>query len=110
MYYTNYATTLKNMIGMAVVDDDELRDHPDLRDDPPSHTSPVQQLRSPSPPPMRERAMAQRRPVSIPDIVGNMAGKHPVRKSQNSTSIICQMVNQNQIPLYVEMLIRIVPI
>ena len=65
---------------MAVGDDDELYDHPDLRDDPPSRSSPVQQLPSPSPPPMRERAMAQRRPVSIPDIVGNMAGKHPVKK------------------------------
>ena len=79
---------------MAVVDDDELYDHPDLRYDPPSRSSPVQQLPSPSPPPVRERAMAQRRPVSIPDIVGNMAGKHPVKKSLNSTNIICQMVNQ----------------
>ena len=60
---------------MAVGDNDELYDHPDLRDDPPSRSSPVQQLPSPSPPPMRERAMAQR-----PDIVGNMAGKHPVKK------------------------------
>jgi hypothetical protein len=31
---------------------------------------------------MRERAMAQRRPASIPDIVGNMAGKHPVQKNR----------------------------
>ena len=31
---------LKHMIGMAVVDDDELRDHPDLLDDPLSRTYP----------------------------------------------------------------------
>ena len=66
---------------MAVVDDDELYDHPELQYDPPSRSSPVQQLTSPSPPPMRERAMAaQRRPVSIPDIVVDMAGKHSLNK------------------------------
>ena len=70
---------------LAVVDDDEFCDPPDISDPPASRTSPMQQLsspspHSPSPHPMRERALAQRRPVSIPDIVGNMAGKHPIQK------------------------------
>ena len=58
--------------------------HP-LQDDEPSGamtppTPPVEDSPSPSPRPHRQRSVAQLRPVSIPDIVMNMAGKDPTRK------------------------------
>jgi hypothetical protein len=43
-------------------------------------TPPVVASPSPSPAPMRQRAMAQLWPVSIPDIVGHMAGKDSAQK------------------------------
>ncbi len=55
-------------------------------DDPPGArtppTPPVASVLSPSPSPapMRQRAMEHLRRVSIPDIVRNMAGKNPVQK------------------------------
>ena len=60
---------------LAVVPDDDplpLEDPAGVRTPP---TPPVVPTHSPSPPPLRQRAMAQLRPVSIPDLVSNMAGK-----------------------------------
>ena len=52
-----------------------------------SPTPPVHAGSSPSPPPasrpMRQRAMAQLRQVSIPDIVRDMAGSDPVRRIED---------------------------
>ena len=78
---------------MAVVPDDDEEDHGQRNSDveerephraqtPP--TPPVQHGPSgsplPSPRPMRQRAMAQLRPVSIPNIVCDTAGPDPLRK------------------------------
>jgi hypothetical protein len=65
------------LVALSVVPDDEFCDPFDLDDPPGSRTpptTPVVASPSPSPAPMRHRAMAQLRPVSIQDIVGNMAG------------------------------------
>jgi len=60
-------------------------DRPSRSQTPP--TPPVHAGSSPSPPPasrpMRQRAMAQLRPVSIPDIVRDMAGSDPVRRIED---------------------------
>ena len=51
-----------------------------------SHTPPTPDHHqpSPSPPrPIRQRAMAQLRPVSIPNLVSDMAGPDPLRKIAN---------------------------
>ena len=51
-----------------------------------SHTPPTPDHHqpSPSPPrPIRQRAMAQLRPVSIPNLVSDMAGSDPLRKIAN---------------------------
>ena len=78
---------------MAVVPDDDDEDRGQRNSDdekrephraqtPP--TPPVQHEPSgsplPSPRPMRQRAMAQLRPVSIPNIVCDIAGPDPLRK------------------------------
>ncbi len=71
----------------VVPDDDGQRsadeDHQPSRSQTPP-TPPVQAEPSRSPPPshrpMRQRAMAQLRPVSIPEIVRDMAGSDPVQK------------------------------
>ena len=67
---------------LAVVSDDELSDPiPVDEPAPPSPpTPPVVPHHSPSPAPLRQRAMAHLRPVSIPDLVSDMAGKDPTRK------------------------------
>ena len=79
---------------MAVVpDDDDEEDrgqrHSDVEEREPHRaqtppTPPVQHEASesplPSPRPMRQRAMAQLRPVSIPNIVCDIAGPDPLRK------------------------------
>ena len=71
-------------------DDDGQRDpdekyRPSRSQTPP--TPPVQAGPSQSPPPsarpMRQRAMAQLRPVSIPEIVRAMAGSDPVRRIED---------------------------
>ncbi len=75
------------VLATVVSDDDGQRgadeeDRPSRSQTPP--TPPVQagpsQSPPPSPRPMRQRAMAQLRPVSIPEIVRDMAGSDPVRK------------------------------
>ncbi len=43
-------------------------------------TPPVHAHPSPSPRPIRQRAVAQLRPVSIPNIVSNMVGSDPARR------------------------------
>ncbi len=74
----------------VVPDDDSQRGHqneyrPSRSQTPP--TPPVHAGSSPSPPPasrpMRQRAMAQLRPVSIPEIVRDMAGSDPVRRIED---------------------------
>ena len=71
---------------MAVVSDDELSDPLAVEDPagaqapPTPPTPPVVPHHSPSPAPLRQRAMAHLRPVSIPDLVSGMAGKNPTRK------------------------------
>ena len=71
---------------MAVVPDDYLgriseeeeQQHPRSQTPP---TQPDHHQPSPSPPrPIRQRAMAQLRPVSIPNIVSEMAGPDPLRR------------------------------
>jgi len=70
---------------LAVVPDDDLggiseedeQQHPRSLTPP---TPPVLEQPSPSPPrPIRQRAMAQLRPVSIQNIVSDMAGSDPSR-------------------------------
>jgi hypothetical protein len=72
-------------LATVVLDEDGQRGHdsedrPSRSQTPP--TPPVHAGSSPSPPPsarpMRQRAMAQLRPVSIPEIVRDMAGSNPV--------------------------------
>ena len=46
----------------------------------PAHAAPSQSPPSSPPRPMRQRAMAQLRPVSIPNIVSDLAGPQPVRR------------------------------
>ncbi len=58
---------------------------------------------------IRLHAMAQPRPVSIPDIVSNMAGKEPIQKLLNSADTTCHMASQPRKPLIVEMLKNIAP-
>ncbi len=52
-------------------------------------TPPVHAGSSPPPPPasrpMRQRAMAQLRPVSIPEIVRDMAGSNPVGRIRSTS-------------------------
>ena len=71
---------------MAVVPDDDVEglSEEDAQQPPRSltpPTPPVNAQPSPSPPrPIRQRAVAQLRPVSIPNIVSDMAGSDPARK------------------------------
>jgi len=62
-------------------------DRPSRSQTPP--TPPVHAGSSPSPPPasrpMRQRAMAQLRPVSIPEIVRDMAGSNPVGRIRSTS-------------------------
>ncbi len=76
----------------VVPDDDGLRgrdedDRPSRSQTPP--TPPVHAGSSQSPPPsarpMRQRAMAQLRPVSIPEIVRDMAGSDPVGRIRSTS-------------------------
>lgn len=78
------------LLATVVPDDDGIRGHvneegPSRSQTPP--TPPVHAGSSQSPPPsarpMRQRAMAQLRPVSIPEIVRDMAGSDPVRKIED---------------------------
>ena len=75
-----FATVVPDDGGQRIADDEDNR--PSGSQTPP--TPPVQaepsQSPPPSPRPMRQRAMAQLRPVSIPEIVRDMAGSDPVRK------------------------------
>ena len=50
---------------------------------PPVETSPLQSPPASPPALMRQRAVAQLRPVSIPEIVADMAGKDPLQKMAN---------------------------
>ena len=79
-------------LATVVPDDDGQRGHrneyrPSLSQTPP--TPPVHAGSSPSPPPasrpMRQRAMAQLRPVSIPEIVRDMAGSNPVGRIRSTS-------------------------
>ena len=79
---------LLNHLHTAVVPDDDLgriseeeEQQPPRSQTPPMPPDSDPHQPSPSPPrPIRQRAMAQLRPVSIPDIVSDMAGKDPLRK------------------------------
>ena len=67
---------------LAVVPDDDHEMHPPHAPTPPEspvHAPPSQTPPS-SPRPMRQRAMAQLRPVSIPNIVCDLAGPQPGRR------------------------------
>ncbi len=91
-YYTYYAkylaTLLINMVLLAVLSDDELAmsnqlDPFDVHHENMPHwtrTPPTPPSRSPPPASPRVRAVAQLRPVSIPDIVRDMAGNNPQQK------------------------------
>ena len=73
---------------LAVVPDDDLGliSEEGEQQTPRSHTplTPDHHQPSPSPPrPIRQRAMAQLRPVSIPNLVSDMAGPDPLRKIAN---------------------------
>jgi hypothetical protein len=84
-YYLLHNSAFNSCVGMhwhwlAVVPDDDplpLEDPAGVRTPP---TPPVVPTHSQSPAPLRQRAMAHLRPVSIPDLVSNMAGKDPTRK------------------------------
>ena len=91
MHYTHYVLiSIESCVIVAVVSDDEFPDPLDLYDPAGSRTPPTPPVEacdshsglppSPIPAPMRQRAMAQLRPVSIPEIVCNMAGKDPIQK------------------------------
>ena len=66
-------------------DDDQLPQHEQDNIPPRSCTPPTPPVEAdqpsppPLPPPVRARAMGQLRPVSIPDMVSNMAGRNPIR-------------------------------
>ena len=92
-HYVNYITY--NIIYMICFDmavlpehdhhqhkSDEEEQQPPQSQTPPTPTGEPAHTHSspPSPRPMRHRAMAQLRPVSIPDIVSDNAGKDPIRK------------------------------
>ena len=105
---------------MAVVPDDDDEDRGQRNSDdeerephraqtPP--TPPVQHkpsgspLRSPRP--MRQRAMAQLRPVSIPNIVCDIAGPGSQRKIADLTGITCRMDSLRMNPRRVGILMHI---
>ena len=74
----------------VVPDDDGQRGHdeedrPSRSQTPPTPTVHAGPSQSPPPSPrhMRQRAMAQLRPVSIPEIVRDMAGSDPVRRIED---------------------------
>ncbi len=90
LYSVQPLPSLMNASDFAtVVPDDYGQRSADDEDPPPSRsqtssTPPIEaqpsQSSPPSPRPMRQRAMAQLRPVSIPDIVRDIAGSVPLRK------------------------------
>jgi hypothetical protein len=61
----------------------------------------------PSPRPMRQRAIAQLRPVSIPNIVCDIAGPDPLRKIADLTGITFRMDSLRMNPRRVGILMRI---
>ncbi len=71
---------------LAVVPDDDLGGISEVDEQQPPRsltppTPPVNAQPSPSPPrPIRQRAVAQLRPVSIPNIVSDMAGSDPAQR------------------------------
>jgi hypothetical protein len=103
-------------LATVVPDDDGQRGHdeenrPSGSQTPP--TPPVQagpsQSPPPSPRPMRQRAMAQLRLVSIPEIVRDMAGSDAVRKIADFDGTTCQMDSRRLRLLRVELLMLIAP-
>jgi hypothetical protein len=86
MAIMTYTTLIFHILYTAVVPDDdhgrisEEEDPQPIRSITPP-TPPVHHQPSPSPPrPIRQRSMAQLRPVSIPNIVSDIAGPDPVRR------------------------------
>ncbi len=87
-YYKVHSSAFNSCVGsswdaVAVVPEDDFCDPLALEDPARARTSPtppVVQSPSASPAPMRHRAMAHLRPVSIPALVSDMAGKDPTRK------------------------------
>jgi hypothetical protein len=96
MYYRHYDTIINKKIFLmfgpvvfaaVVPDEDGQRSaHDDGQEPAPSRsqTPPTPPVQPASPPactrPLRQRAMAQLRPVSIPEIVRDMAGSDPLQK------------------------------
>ena len=87
-----YSIYVPFLLSTVVPDDDGLRgrdedDQPSRSQTPP--TPPVHagssQSHPPSARPMRQRAMAQLRPVSIPEIVRDMAGSDPVGRIRSTS-------------------------
>jgi hypothetical protein len=84
MNYDNYFV-LYLFIFAVVPDDDQLPQHEQDNIPPRSCTPPTPPVEAdqpsppPLPPPVRARAMGQLRPVSIPDMVSNMAGRNPIQ-------------------------------
>ena len=67
---------------MAVVSDDESctpLDHDEPAGARPPPTPPVEDSPPPSPRPQRQRLMARLRPISIPDMVSDIAGRSAIR-------------------------------
>ncbi len=78
-----------------------------------SQTSPTSVVQAASPPastrPLRQRAMAQLRPVSIPEIVRDMAGSDPPKKQLILIGTTCLKGSHRLRFPRVELLMHIVP-
>ena len=68
------------VLATVVPDDDGQRGHDEEVRPSRSQTPPTPPVQAGPSRPMRQRAMAQLRPVSIPEIVRDMAGSDPIRK------------------------------
>jgi hypothetical protein len=74
-----FATIVPDDDGQRSADEDHRPSRSQTPPTPPVQAEPSQSP-PPSPRPMRQRAMAQLRPVSIPEIVRDMAGSDPLQK------------------------------
>jgi hypothetical protein len=98
--------------GQRISDEDELR--PSRSQTPPTPPGEPDAAHSPppSPRPMRQRAMTQLRPVSIPNIVCDVAGPDPLQKIaafEALTGTTCLMDSLRRKPRRVEILMHIAP-
>ncbi len=81
-----FATVVPDDDGQRSADEDHGPSRSQTPPTPPVQAEPSQSP-PPSPCPMRQRAMAQLRPVSVPEIVRDVAGSDPVRKIADFCSV-----------------------